>query len=91
MTTVLDAWKAGKKPEDLAKQNPKVVVQDMDWIQGAKLSDYKVTENSVPKDANLISEVELKLVGTDGKEKKKTVKYIVGTSPVLTVFRQMMD
>jgi hypothetical protein len=91
LVKVLDAWKSGQKPDELAKQSPKIVAQDMDWVMGAKLADYKVTGNNVPKDANLISEVELNLVAPDGKEKKKTVKYIVGTSPVLTVFRQMMD
>ena len=91
LVKVLDAWKSGQKPDELAKQSPKIVAQDMDWVMGAKLAEYKVTGNNVPKDANLISEVELNLVAPDGKEKKKTVKYIVGTSPVLTVFRQMMD
>lgn len=91
LTKTLDAWKDGKKPDELGSQSPKIVAQDMDWQMGAKLTDYKVTGNSVPKDANLIAEVELKLIAPDGKEKKKTVKYIVGTSPVLTVFRQMMD
>lgn len=90
LVVVLDGWKAGKKPEDFGSQSPVIIVQDIEWLRGAKLNDYTVTGKHTPKDANLISQVQLKMVSPEGKEVNKTVNYIVGTSPKLSVFREIM-
>ena len=91
LISALDAWKAGKKPEDLAKEKPMINVQDVDWIQGAKLVDYKLTDKIVPQDQRLFVDVQLDMLAPDGKKKQKTVKYTINTSPVLSVFRQFVD
>ena len=90
LIVVLDGWKEGKKPEDFGTQSPAVIVQDIEWLRGAKLSEYTITGKHTPKDANLISQVQLKMVSPEGKEVSKTVNYIVGTSPKLSVFREIM-
>ena len=89
LTQALDAWKAGKTPDDLKSQSPSIVAQDFDWLGGMKLSSYEVLGSGEERDANLECPVKLSLVGKDGKSVKKTVTYIVGTDPVLTVFRKM--
>lgn len=88
LRTALDAWKAGKTPDSLGQANPPVVAQDLDWMAGAKLTDYKVLGEGTPEDANLRVRAQLTLV-TQGRTATKTVTYIVGTDPKLTVFRAM--
>ncbi|HEY0980488.1 MULTISPECIES: hypothetical protein [unclassified Schlesneria] len=91
LTSTLEFWKDGETPESVAEQKPSIIVQDIDWTSGAKLIDYEIIDDGNPVDANLIAKVKLKLQATDGKETEKTVTYVVGTSPVLTVFRDLMN
>lgn len=89
LTQALDQWKAGENPESLRKRQPEIVVQDFDWLRGAKLTDYELQGDGEARDANLAIKVKLTLVDANGKESTKVVAYLVGTSPVLTVFRDM--
>src|SRR5512144_3159526 len=41
LRTVLDAWKAGEKPQDLVKRTPPIQVLDLDWQGGFTLIGYK--------------------------------------------------
>lgn len=91
LTSTLEFWKDGETPESVGEQKPAIIVQDIDWTSGAKLLDYEIIDEGKPVDANLIAKVKLKLAGADGKETQKTVTYVVGTSPVLTVFRDLMN
>lgn len=86
----LEEWKGGAKPDALRQASPQIVVQDLDWSDGAQLTAFEILGDGKPVDANLIAQVKLTLRGKDGKEAEKTVTYVVGTSPVLTVFRDMM-
>ena len=86
----LDAWRDGKSPDSLQQASPKITAQDMDWKQGLTLKNYKLLGDGVERDANLECRVKLSLVDKRGKTFEKTVTYIVGTDPVLTVFRKML-
>jgi hypothetical protein len=86
LKTTLEAWKAGKTADSLGSENPAIVAQDVDWLQGKKLTAYEVVGDGIPQDANLRVEVKLTL---DGEAKEKKVFYIVGTDPKLTVFRAL--
>lgn len=88
LRTALDAWKAGKPIGSLAEANPPIVAQDFDWLAGAKLDDYAVLDDQAA-DANLRVRVQLTVRPAQGAPAKKTVVYIVGTDPKLTVFRAM--
>jgi len=91
LTVALDSWKAGEAIELVQSKPPLfVTVQDFDWMGGAKLIDYEVVGDGTPMDANLKVEVKLKLEGSDGKSSEKTVNYLVGTAPEVTVFRDAM-
>jgi hypothetical protein len=87
LKTTLDGWKKGDTPATLKDGSPPITVQDMDWMSGARLVDYQVDGEGKAVEANLYVPVKLTLKTKDGKQVKKTVSYVVGTSPILTVFR----
>ena len=87
LKTVLESWKKGDAVDMLKTASPPIVVQDFDWSGGSKLIAYEVTSEGKYDDANLRIPVTLTLQPPKGKEKKKKVSYVVGTSPSLTVFR----
>jgi hypothetical protein len=84
LKTTLDAWKDGKAIDSLKSAEPSIVAQDMDWLAGKKLTSYEVLGDGVAQDANLRIDVNLTL---EGSATPKKVAYIVGTYPLLTVFR----
>jgi len=83
----LESWKKGDKIDTLGSASPPIVAQDFDWMAGSKLVGYEVTGDGKDDDANLRIPVKLTLQTAQEKEVKKTVSYVVGTSPKLTVFR----
>jgi len=89
LETVLAGWKEGKPPDAWRKEKPEIVVQDIDWSMGKKLVGYEILGEGRAVDANLYCDVKLELAEEAGA-KSKTVTYLVGTSPVLTVFRQII-
>lgn len=90
LAEVLDHWKSGGRIEELRQRKPEIVAQEFFWSKGMKLQEYRILGDGQPENANLRCEVELKLVPEDGGAPvKKTVNYLVGTDPVLTVFREV--
>ncbi len=87
LAMVLDGWKRGDTPTSFASASPAVTVQDMDWSSGAKLVDYKVDADGKEMASSLYVPVTLTLRPKQGSEVRKTVSYIVNTSPIVTVFR----
>jgi len=92
----LDEWKKGESPESLASASTPMIVQDFEWGSGAKLIDYQIIDDGKAEDANLRIQVKLTTSGgtgqgkTQGKNAEKKVWYLVGTSPKVTVFRDML-
>ena len=84
---VLASWKQGQTPESWRQKSPEVVIQDFDWQGGARLQSFEVLSEE-PIDANLHCRVKLTLKASEKKMTQRTVTYLVGTSPVLTVFRE---
>lgn len=85
----LDAWKNGESPSDLRARSPEIVAQDADWQRGMKLSAYQVLDDGDARDANLECRVKLSLRNKAGQSVDRSVTYVVGTDPVLTVFRKV--
>lgn len=85
LNTALDAWKAGKSLDDL---KPEITVGEWDWRAGKKLVDYEILPDERSDGTNLHIPVRLVLEEKKGKSSKPEVIYVVGTSPVITVFRQ---
>jgi len=92
LKTALEQWKKGEGPRSLASSATPMTVQDFDWAAGAKLLDYQLVDDGKAQDANLLVQVKLTL-SDPGKDKgngtEKKVWYLVGTSPSVTVFRNM--
>jgi hypothetical protein len=91
LKTALDQWKNGAEPKSLQSSATPMTVQDLEWSAGAKLIDYQLVDDGKAYDANLRVQVKLTLSGQDkGKTTEKKVWYLVGTSPSVTVFRDML-
>lgn len=90
LETVLLGWQTGSVPDDFRVQDPEIVVQDMDWLMGKQLADFEIVDEGTAVDANLQCVVKLSLIDAKQTATEKTVTYLVGTSPRLTVFRQVV-
>lgn len=90
LSGAMECWKEGKTPKDLLAASPPVFVQEQEWNDGVTLVDYEIISNDQPVGPNLIATVKLKLEKPAGKVTEKTATYVVGTSPSLTVYRNIM-
>lgn len=88
---VLEHWKSGGAIDQLRKERPEIVAQEQLWSTGKKLVAFTLVGEGRAEDANWFCEVELSLTA-EGSDKimKKTVTYVVGTNPVLTVFHAVL-
>ena len=89
LLTTLETWKKGGPIGSLKDQNPSIVAQDLDWESGATLIGFNVLDDGKDESISLRIPVELTLQNKAGKEVKKKVRYMVQTSPVITVFREI--
>ncbi len=89
LETCLEGWKEGKKPDDLLEESPPITVHELEWTNGAKLLEYEIESDEKNADQSLIAWVKLKLESANGQVSETTAKYIVNTSPELTVMRMM--
>jgi hypothetical protein len=90
LTTALDHWKSGGDAKSLESSGTPMVAQDHEWTGGAKLLDYEILDEKTDG-PNLRVKVKIKL-SPQGSSKpvEKKASYVVGTSPSLTVFRDIM-
>jgi|JI9StandDraft_1071089.scaffolds.fasta_scaffold05823_2 hypothetical protein len=85
---MLETWKTGGTAADLKTGQPSVIAVDDDWERKATLIAYQVQPNPFDDGVNLHYTVQLTLKNAKGKEVKKEQVYIVGTNPVITIFRK---
>jgi hypothetical protein len=86
LTKALDAWKAGRSAADMRNEDPEVIVGDSDWKQGRKLVAYEIGSGMFDG-KNLRVPVTLTVAQPPRGNRKFVVNYIVGTRPVITIFR----
>jgi hypothetical protein len=89
LNAALESWKKGEAIGELRNGSPSVVVQDMDWKTGYALVAYELTGEDRTDDCNLHCPVTVTLRDPKGKEVSKKVTYVIGTDPIITVFREM--
>lgn len=77
----MQAWVDGKTPKDL---QPAIVVGDSAWEKGRKLLSFEVLPEEETSDGSNLH-IRVKRKFQDGESQ---VTYIVGTSPVVTIFPQ---
>lgn len=80
----LENWKNGGKAEEL---KPRITGFDAAWDSGRKLISYELLPDAKNDGANLHVTIAAVFEGKDGKEAKSEIQYIVGTQPVITIFR----
>lgn len=82
----LKAWVDGRKPADL---QPDIIVGDSSWESGQKLIAYEIKADEMNDGTNLHLHVICQFAKPKSKKPLKSeVTYIVGTSPVITIFPQ---
>jgi hypothetical protein len=86
LETALKAWVDGKKPDEL---KPKITMGDFAWESGKTLASFEIQKDKARGDGtNLYIPVVREFRGAGGKVTKSETTYIVGTSPVITIFPQ---
>lgn len=90
LNTALNSWKEEANVASLRSGSPAIIVQDMDWEAGMRLVNFQILGDGKEEDANLRCPVQLVLRDGQGRQWNRKVHYIVGTSPVVTVFREVM-
>ena len=93
LKATMEQWKNGGDIKSVQASGTPVIAQDPDWRAGAKLMDYQILDDGNPENANLRVQVKLTLSTPDkgkGKPVEKKASYVVGTSPSVTVYRDVM-
>ena len=86
LTAFLDCWVEGKPVETLQSRTPAITGRDSDWDNGRKLVSYTIGAET-DDGTNMHITAKLVLGSEGGEEPPLDVTYIVGTSPVITIFR----
>jgi hypothetical protein len=87
LTTALESWKAGDPPSKIRGLSPSITMVDPAWEAGRKLESFEVVRPEIDAGANLICPVTLVCKDQEGKTLTTQIKYVVGTNPVITIFR----
>ena len=84
---LLETWKGGGKPEDLAKGSPRILGYDCDWARGATLVQYEILPNSqsVVDQTNVHVQLERLL---EKKKVKSRVMFVVTNGDPILVARE---
>ena len=68
-----------------------MIAQDFEWAAGAKLLDYQILDEARSKTPTSASRSRSRWARQGkGKAVEKKASYVVGTSPSVTVFRDVM-
>lgn len=86
LETALQAWGDGKKPDEL---KPRITMGDFAWESGKTLASFEIQKDKARGDGtNLYIPVVREFRGKGGNVTRSETTYIVGTSPVITIFPQ---
>ncbi|HEV3023516.1 MAG TPA: hypothetical protein VGX76_13675 [Pirellulales bacterium] len=88
LATALESWQAGDLPAKIRESLPAITMVDPEWEIGQKLERFEIVGPEVDTGRNLICPVKLVFKVERGTETASQVKYVVGTSPVITIFRE---
>ncbi|MSR56267.1 MAG: hypothetical protein EXS05_01160 [Planctomycetaceae bacterium] len=87
VSTALDAWKAGKQPDQLKSETPSIHVADEDWQAGKALKGYQMSGAPQKNGGNWRVNAVLTVSDEGQSEQQKTVAYDVTMQPAITVLR----
>jgi hypothetical protein len=81
----MQSWVDGKAPADL---KPDIIVGDQAWEKGRRLTAFKVLSDEETTDGSNLHIRVLRTFDDKGVKTESRVTYIVGTTPVVTIFPQ---
>lgn len=87
----LDAWKRGEQPAALKQLAAPIEFHDDDWLAGAKLMDFELTQTFRDNDGKPRCEAKLTLEFGGGKQESKTVIYEANLDGGIVVGRDPMS
>ncbi len=88
ITRTFDEWKNGATLVAQREKSPPVYVAEELWLNGTKLSDYKLTEPGEVFGTNIRFRVTLNCADKSGATKSRDLKYLVTTTPACTIARE---
>jgi hypothetical protein len=80
LATALDAWKAGKSPDQIGATSPAVNAQDKQWREGKQLTAYEIVGPEPGEDQNARFRVRLTVAGAAAPQ--ETTYVVVGKDPI---------
>ncbi len=87
MKLFLETWRDQGSPDSLKDRSPSVVVNDADWDSGNKLLAFEIPTSGDDDGSNLYLDVKLTLKDETGEQRDKTIRYVIGTKPLVSIFR----
>jgi hypothetical protein len=91
LTTALETWKRGEKPDGLLSGQPSIRVIDHEWQTGWTLSGYELKGEGQRHGVAIRQGVALDLKNPKGKSIKKTTFYHVNTGSPAVITREDLD
>ncbi len=87
MKLFLETWRDNGSLAVLKDRTPSIVGKDADWSKGVKLLSFTIPSDGEDDGTNLLLDVQLNLETSTGEKRQKTIRYIIGTEPVVSIFR----
>ncbi len=88
LNEVLDHWKAGRSVDDVRTSTPPIYVSDDMWQSSFELKEFTIVGPGEKYGTNVRLRAKLRCVGEKGKSVDTEVRYLVTTTPALTVARE---
>ena len=87
ITNTFEEWKNGASMDSQRERTPPVYVAEELWLNGTKLSDFKLTRPGEVIGSNIQFTVTLVCADKSGAPKNREFKYLVTTKPACTIAR----
>ena len=88
MENVLTAWKAGKSAADMKAQSPQAYFIDADFSRGAKLVDFRIENEGIPRGTGYRFDVTITTEQPGKPASPKKLAYRVVTEPATSISRE---
>jgi hypothetical protein len=85
LTQALQSWKDGKSVEELRTSTPPIYVADESWTPSNRLAGFTIERPGEMYATNVRYRVTLRVTGKDGQQREEDVRYLVTTTPALTI------
>jgi hypothetical protein len=88
LTQALQSWKDGKSVEELRASSPPIYIADEKWNTSNQLAEFKIELPGEMYSTNVRFRVTLNVTGKDGQQREENVRYLVTTTPALTISKE---